>query len=185
MTVQNLSDNEASTISEKNQLQGELTIQLENITPAQLKGLQDLGLFNLDTHVNVKAYPSPSVLVREFHETYGQAIRTVPELEVPEKLMRLALVTEEAEEYAEAVETDDLVEIADALADTVYVCYGAALTHGIDLDKVLQEVQRSNLSKLGANGEVLRREDGKIIKGPNFSEPDITTVLLKQGWTGK
>lgn len=126
-------------------------------------------------------YQSPYYLVKEFHETYGQPIRTVPELHIPEKLMRLGLVAEEAEEYAEAVATDDLVEIADALADLVYVAYGAAISHGIDLDEILKEVQRSNLSKL-ENGQVLRREDGKILKGSNFSEPAIAPILIKNGW---
>jgi len=128
--------------------------------------------------------PSPNVLVREFHEVYGQPIRTIPELNVPEKAMRLELVKEEAEEYEEAVDTDDLIELADALGDTVYVCYGAALTHGIDLDKVLAEIQRSNLSKLGVDGLPIFREDGKVLKGPNFFVPDIAKVLKEQGWQG-
>jgi predicted HAD superfamily Cof-like phosphohydrolase len=126
-------------------------------------------------------YKSPYYLVKEFHETYGQPIRTVPQLHIPEKLMRLGLVAEEAEEYAEAVEADDLVEIADALADIVYVAYGAAISHGIDLDEILKEVQRSNLSKL-EDGKVLRREDGKILKGSKFSEPAIAPILIKNGW---
>lgn len=140
--------------------------------------------FNINDAATVEPkYTSPFYLVKEFHETYGQPIRTTPELNIPEKLMRLALVTEEAEEYDEAVETDDLVEIADALADIVYVAYGAAISHGIDLDEILKEVQRSNLSKL-ENGKVLRREDGKILKGKDFSEPDIATILRRNGWEG-
>lgn len=215
-------------------------------------------------------YPSPSALVREFHETYGQPIRTEPIFEVPEKIMRSQLILEEASEFWEANKDNDLVEIADALADLVYVCYGAALTHGVDLDSsfgsiqespagvlksihkrsrqkvrpvptlgvltrksiasglnksavaysnyvmnttngdpdqirsilttivssayfasfafgidlddVLSEVQRSNMSKLGEDGKPIYREDGKVLKGPNFFEPNITGVLVAQGW---
>jgi phosphoribosyl-ATP pyrophosphohydrolase len=183
MTTENLTNSEAPILTEQTIPKDELVLQLNKVTPAQLQGLIALGLISEENLTETKIAPSPSVLVREFHETYGQTIRTTPVLNIPEKLMRLGLVEEETEEYGVAVETDDLVEIADALADIVYVAFGAALAHGIDLDEVLQEVQRSNLSKLGADGEVLRRADGKIIKGPNFSEPDIATVLRKQGWT--
>lgn len=217
-------------------------------------------------------YPSPSVLVREFHETYGQPIRTSPVFNVPELIMRSQLILEEASEYWEANKTNDLIEMADALADLVYVCYGAALTHGInldasfggkpvspadvlrgihrknrqklraiptlavisrpgiasglnkaavaysnyvtsadpetgdpdqlrsllvtlvssayfasfslgiDLDDVLQEVQRSNMSKLGEDGLPIYRADGKVLKGPNFFNPNIAEILMNQGW---
>lgn len=219
-----------------------------------------------------KNYLSPSVLVLEFHETYGQPIRTEPVFNVPELIMRSQLILEEASEFWEANHNNDLVEMADALADLVYVCYGAALTHGIDLDSsfggtkespaellksihrknrlkvrpvptlavltrkgiasglnksavaysnyvtttnpeeggtdqlrrilttlvssayfasfsfgidlddVLEEVQRSNLSKLGEDGKPIYREDGKVLKGPNFFTPDIEKVLVNQGW---
>lgn len=219
-----------------------------------------------------KIYPSPSLLVLEFHETYGQPIRTEPVFNVPELVMRSQLILEEASEFWEANHSNDLIEMADALADLVYVCYGAALTHGIDLDSsfggthespadllqsihrksrlkvrtaptlavltrksiasglnksaiaysnyvttvnpeegstdqlrsilttlvssayfaafsfgidlddVLSEVQRSNLSKLGEDGLPIYREDGKVLKGPNFFTPDIEQVLLNQGW---
>lgn len=219
-----------------------------------------------------KHYLSPSVLVLEFHETYGQPIRTEPVFDVPELIMRSQLILEEASEFWEANHTNDLIEMADALADLVYVCYGAALTHGInldssfggeavspaellqsihrksrlkvrtaptlavmtrrsiasglnksavaysnyvtnvnpaegdpdqlrsilttlvssayfaafsfgiDLDDVLEEVQRSNLSKLGEDGLPIYREDGKVLKGPNFFNPNIEKVLIGQGW---
>jgi predicted HAD superfamily Cof-like phosphohydrolase len=219
-----------------------------------------------------KIYPSPSLLVLEFHETYGQPIRTEPIFDVPELVMRSQLILEEASEFWEANHNNDLIEMADALADLVYVCYGAALTHGInldnsfggtpespaellksihkksrlkvrnaptlavltrkgiasglnksaiaysnyvasvdpaegstdqlrsilttlvssayfasfsfgiDLDDVLSEVQRSNLSKLGEDGLPIYREDGKVLKGPNFFTPDIEKVLINQGW---
>lgn len=222
-----------------------------------------------------KHYLSPSALVLEFHETYGQPIRTEPVFDVPELIMRSQLILEEASEFWEANNSNDLVEMADALADLVYVCYGAALTHGInldnsfggknespaellksihrknrlkiretptlavltrrsiaaginksaiaysnyvmsvdpkegdpdqlrsilttlvssayfaafsfgiDLDAVLEEVQRSNLSKLGEDGLPIYREDGKVLKGPNFFTPDIEKVLVEQGWKNK
>ena len=161
-----------------NNSEAEITIHLSKLTEEQ-----QYILFTQVLGAETPA-PSPSVLVREFHETYGQPIRTIPVLDIPEKDMRLALVEEEAIEYREAVETDDLIELADALGDTVYVCFGAALTHGIDLDKVLAEIQRSNLSKLGIDGKPIYREDGKVLKGPNFFVPDIEKILKEQGWLG-
>lgn len=213
-----------------------------------------------------KTYPSPNQLVLEFHETYGQPIRFEPTFDVPERKMRVELILEEASEYFEANKANDLVEMADALADLVYVTYGAAITHGINLDasfgkgedspstvirnamrkarakvrplptlsvftrkpiamginsaaikyseaaknggnteklrsslvsivsscysaafslginldEVLEEVQRSNMSKLGEDGKPIYREDGKVLKGPNFFTPDIQKVLDNQ-----
>lgn len=222
-----------------------------------------------------KIYLSPSALVLEFHTTYNQPVRVEPTFNVPERIMRSQLILEEASEFWEANNNNDLVEMADALADLVYVCYGAALTHGInldnsfggknespaellksihrksrqkirtsptlavltrkgiasglnksavaysnyvmsvnpeegdvdqlrsilttlvssayfasfsfgiDLDAVLTEVQRSNMSKLGEDGKPIYREDGKVLKGPNFFNPNIKQVLLDQGWKTK
>ena len=221
-----------------------------------------------ETHSPKRHYPSPSILVREFHETYGQPIRTEPVFDIPELVMRSKLILEEASEFWEANQNNDLIEMADALADLVYVCYGAAITHGIDLDRsfggssespadllrtihkksrqkvrttptlavltrksiasglnksavaysnyvmtvdkaegdtdqlrsilttlvssayfasfsfginldeVLAEVQRSNMSKLGEDGKPIYREDGKVLKGPNFFNPNIEKVLV-------
>jgi predicted HAD superfamily Cof-like phosphohydrolase len=126
---------------------------------------------------------SPYILVKEFHETYNMPIRDVPVLDIPARKMRLGLIMEEALEYAEAEGKDDFIEMADALADIVYVAYGAALEHGIDLDHVLEEVQRSNLSKLHhETGLPIYREDGKVLKGENFTPPNIEDVLKQQGW---
>lgn len=126
---------------------------------------------------------SPHILVTEFHNTYNMPIRETPVLDIPARKMRLELIMEEAEEYREAEENGDLVEMADALADLVYVAYGAALEHGIDLDHVLEEVQRSNLSKLHhETGLPIYREDGKVLKGENFTPPNIVDVLKAQGW---
>lgn len=210
-------------------------------------------------------YPSPYSLVKEFHETYGQAIRTEPDLQVKEKQMRIELIVEEADELKEANDNDDFIEIVDALADLLYVTYGALITHGIDIsedfsnevspitkvgnalptdfevgltpdinarnrysvigkvldaaysygeashsgsasavkkasvkiitaayeaslafgvdiDDVLAEVQRSNMSKLGEDGLPIYREDGKVLKGPNFFVPNIKAILAAQGW---
>lgn len=120
---------------------------------------------------------SPAAYVHEFHKTYDCAIRDVPVANPPEDLLRLSLLEEEVKEYADALGEKDIVEIADALADIVYVAYGAALTHGIDLDAILAEVHRSNMSKLAEDGSVVRRGDGKVLKGPNYSPPDIASVL--------
>lgn len=115
--------------------------------------------------------------VREFHDVYGCARRETPTLDVPELSMRLALIDEEVEELHVAVAAGDLIEVADALGDLAYVVYGAALTFGIDLDAVLDEIHRSNMSKLGDNGQPVYRDDGKILKGPNFSQPNLAPIL--------
>jgi predicted HAD superfamily Cof-like phosphohydrolase len=92
--------------------------------------------------------------------------------------LRQALLTEEYQEYLDAETNLDLVEIADALADMVYIIYGTAWTYGIPLDAVIQEVHRSNMTKIDPNtGTVLRRADGKILKPVSFSPPDIPSIL--------
>lgn len=120
---------------------------------------------------------SAAEFVREFHETYGVVIRDEPVADVPESDLRTRLLEEEVREYYDAVEADDVVAVADALADIVYVAFGGALIHGIDLDAVLAEVHRSNMSKLGADGRPIYREDGKVLKGPDYFKPDIAGVL--------
>lgn len=214
-------------------------------------------------------YLSPLVLVEEFHLTFGHPVRMTPHLFIPQRELRVALIREELTELAEALNENDFIEVVDALADILYVVYGAALTHGfnldyilgcennsspaftirelaedlgetvgnipffnseaiaegvekleielekltkaglegnveafrdalaqlvistyivalkcaVDIDNVLEEVQRSNMSKLGEDGKPIYREDGKILKGPNFFTPDITKILVNQGWT--
>ena len=91
--------------------------------------------------------------------------------------LRLALIEEEVGELAEAARAGDLVGVADALADIVYVAYGTAHVYGIDLDAVLDEVHASNMTKLGADGRPIRRADGKVLKGPDYRPPDIAAVL--------
>lgn len=116
--------------------------------------------------------------VKEFMNAFGQEVKTKPELATVDVMaLRYELIKEELEELFEAMGEKDLVEIADALTDILYVTYGAGHAFGIDLDACFDEVQRSNMSKLGADGKPIYREDGKILKGPNYSEPDLTKFV--------
>jgi predicted HAD superfamily Cof-like phosphohydrolase len=125
---------------------------------------------------------SPYYKVLEFHQIYGMRINHAPVLDIPSKEMRYELVKEELEEYREALDEDDIVEVADALADLIYVVYGAAIEHGINLDEVIDEVHKSNLSKLHhETGKPIYREDGKVLKGENYTPPDVIKVLKSQG----
>lgn len=117
-------------------------------------------------------------LLREFHRGFLLPLRNAPELgRAGERQLRFTLQEEETKELEEALSTNDLIETADALADIVYVAYGTAVQFGIDLDAVLAEVHRSNMSKLGPDGRPIVREDGKILKGPNYFPPDVAGVL--------
>ena len=117
--------------------------------------------------------------VAEFHMAFNLPMRQLPSTEIDHALARLrvALLEEEVGEFVAASEKGDLVGIADALADIVYVVYGTALTYGIDLDMVLREVHRSNMSKLGSDGKPLIRADGKVVKSEKYFPPDIESVL--------
>ncbi len=117
--------------------------------------------------------------VGEFHSAYGLPIREVPDAAVgaDQVALRLALIQEEVGELAAAAREGDIVGIADALADIVYVAYGTAHVYGIELDAVLDEVHASNMTKLGADGRPVRRADGKILKGPDYRPPNIAAVL--------
>jgi predicted HAD superfamily Cof-like phosphohydrolase len=92
------------------------------------------------------------------------------------------LLAEEAAEVAEVSVTGPLDRLAHELADVVYVAYGTALVHGIDLDAVIAEIHRSNMTKLGPGGQVTRRADGKVLKGDHYQAPDVAGVLRRQGW---
>jgi predicted HAD superfamily Cof-like phosphohydrolase len=120
--------------------------------------------------------------VAEFHKAFGLPVRDVPSGEVDRDLakLRVALLEEEVSEFVAASERGDLVGIADALADITYVVYGTALTYGIDLDAVLREVHRSNMSKLDGDGKPLIRDDGKVLKSDRYFPPDIEAVLSRQ-----
>ena len=116
--------------------------------------------------------------VGKFMETFGQEVKTKPEIPDAETVeLRIELISEEVEELWDACKDKDLIGIADALTDILYVTYGAGHAFGIDLDKCFAEVQRSNMSKLGKNGKPIYREDGKVMKGPNYSEPDLKNTL--------
>ena len=112
--------------------------------------------------------------VKTFMETFGQMVRTKPQFP-DEKTMQLRyeLIKEELNELEQAMKTKNLKEIADALTDILYVTYGAGYAYGINLDKCFQEVQRANMSKLGKNGKPIYNEKGKVMKGPNYSEPNL------------
>ena len=117
-------------------------------------------------------------LVGEFMNTFGQDVHIKPVL--PSKKvqkMRVKLIREELKELVEALKEKDIVEVADALTDILYVTYGAGHAFGLDLDACFAEVQRSNMTKLGADGKPVYRDDGKIIKGPNYSEPNLESVI--------
>lgn len=117
-------------------------------------------------------------MVGDFMEKFGQEVKTKPEFPDNETIaLRLELIQEELEELREAVGNADIVEVADALTDILYVTYGAGHAFGIDLDKCFEEVQASNMSKLGKDNKPLYREDGKVMKGPNYFQPDLTSVL--------
>ena len=123
-------------------------------------------------------YSSNFDKVRDFMKTFGQEVKTSPELPDDEtSKLRLELIAEELGELEEAIANKDLVEIADALTDILYVTYGAGHAFGLDLDACFREVQRSNMSKLGEDGKPIYREDGKVLKGPNYSEPDLKKTL--------
>lgn len=120
--------------------------------------------------------------VCEFHRSYGLPIAQSPtaELAPGQPELRQALIAEEVAELQAAAAASDLVGVADALADIVYVAYGTACVYGIDLDAVLDEVHDSNMTKLGADGRPVRRVDGKILKGPDYRPPDVVGVLRAQ-----
>ncbi|OQR58825.1 hypothetical protein B6E66_38300 [Streptomyces maremycinicus] len=127
---------------------------------------------------------SPAELVREFHRAFGLDTRSTP-TEVSPRLAahRGELLAEEAAEVAEVSVSGPLDRLAHELADVVYVAYGTALVHGIDLDAVLAEIHRFNMTKLGPDGQVVRRADGKVLKGEHYETPDVSAVLRRQGWT--
>jgi len=121
--------------------------------------------------------------VAAFHDAFGITNRTAPTIDLtPEEiLLRYKLMREENEEYLEAANNGDLVEVADALGDMLYILCGTMLSHGLQdkIADVFTEIQRSNMSKLGADGKPIYREDGKVLKGENYFKPDIAAILNK------
>ncbi|MFF0783572.1 MULTISPECIES: MazG nucleotide pyrophosphohydrolase domain-containing protein [unclassified Streptomyces] len=126
---------------------------------------------------------SPARLVREFHLAFGLDAHSTPTEVAPALAAhRGELLAEEAAEVAEVSVEGPLDRLAHELADVVYVAYGTALVHGIDLDEVIAEIHRANMSKLGPDGQVARRADGKVLKGEHYRAPDVSAVLRRQGW---
>lgn len=117
--------------------------------------------------------------VENFMIAFKQEVKVQPELaDFNTAELRLDLITEELDELSVAVDNDDIVEIADALTDLLYVVYGAGHAYGIDLDECFDEVHRSNMSKLSEDGKPIYREDGKVLKGPNYFTPNLEGVLF-------
>ena len=112
--------------------------------------------------------------VRLFMKTFGQEVKTNPSLSTNKiNDLRISLINEELDEFREAIKNDNIKEVADALTDILYVTYGAGHAFGIDLDKCFDEVQRSNMSKLGKDGKPIYNEYGKVMKGPDYFKPDL------------
>ena len=116
--------------------------------------------------------------VKTFMNTYGQEVKeraSFPENKIVQ--LRIDLIEEELNELKEAVKNNDIVEVADALTDILYVTYGAGHSFGVDLDKCFDEVQRSNMSKLGVDGKPIYNESGKVMKGPDYFAPDLKKII--------
>ena len=118
--------------------------------------------------------------VKQFHQTYKANIGTTAAFpDSTERALRKKLLLEEFTEYTDAEDADDFVEVCDALGDMLYIIYGTAVSYGIPIDKVFDEIHDSNMSKLGEDGRPIFRDDGKVLKGPNYHTPDIQKVLDK------
>ena len=123
----------------------------------------------------------PIQAVSEFHKAFGLSIENKPTASISSDIsnLRYNLMKEENEEYLEATKKNDLVEIGDALGDMLYILCGTIIAHGFQdkIEEIYDEIQRSNMSKLGSDGKPIYREDGKVLKGPNYFKPDIEKVL--------
>lgn len=119
--------------------------------------------------------------VKAFHSAFKLGHRESPKADLgkDKNTLRFNLMKEENEEYLEAANSNDLVEVADALGDMLYILCGTIIEHGMQhkIEEVFDEIQRSNMSKLDTNGEPIYREDGKVLKGPNYFKPDIGSIL--------
>ncbi|MDB2363641.1 nucleoside triphosphate pyrophosphohydrolase family protein [Flavobacteriales bacterium] len=119
--------------------------------------------------------------VEEFHDSFGIGNNYKPTVKLSEQdiKLRFDLMREENEEYLEAAQAGDMVEVADALGDQLYILLGTILKHGMQdkIEEVFNEIQRSNMSKLGEDGKPIYREDGKVLKGPNYFKPNIDKIL--------
>jgi predicted HAD superfamily Cof-like phosphohydrolase len=123
----------------------------------------------------------PISAVTSFHKAYGLGIENTPTVKLPEEVttLRFNLMKEENEEYLDAAKQGDLVEVGDALGDMLYILCGTIISHGFQdkMEAIFDEIQRSNMSKLDENGKPIYREDGKVMKGPNYFKPNIKKIL--------
>jgi len=116
--------------------------------------------------------------VKTFMNTYGQEVKTIPEFPDSKIVqLRIDLIQEELNELKESINNKDIIEVADALTDILYVTYGAGHSFGVDLDSCFNEVQNSNMSKLGEDGKPIYNESGKVMKGPNYFKPNIKKII--------
>jgi len=116
--------------------------------------------------------------VKDFMTTYGQEVKTKSEFPEEQIIkLRIDLIKEELNELTDAIKQRNLVEVADALTDILYVTYGAGHSFGINLDLCFAEVQRSNMSKLDEDGKPIYRDDGKVLKGPNYRPPNLKEIM--------
>ena len=116
--------------------------------------------------------------VGTFMKTFGQEVKSKPSFSTDKiNKLRIDLIKEELDELQEAIKNNDLLEVADALTDMLYVTYGAGHAFGINLDKCFEEVQNSNMSKLGSDGKPIFNDKGKVMKGPNYFKPDLSKFV--------
>ena len=125
----------------------------------------------------------PIKAVTEFHNAFRLSVEHKPKSDISSEIteLRYNLMKEENEEYLQAVKSNDLIEIGDALGDMLYILCGTIISHGFQdkIEAIFDEIQRSNMSKLGSDGKPIYREDGKVLKGPNYFKPDIEKILKK------
>jgi len=116
--------------------------------------------------------------VKNFMETFGQEVKSRPSFSSDKiNILRYNLIKEELDEFKQALDNNDLLEVADALTDILYVTYGAGHAFGINLDACFEEVQNSNMSKLGSDGKPIYNDQGKVMKGPNYFKPDLSKFI--------
>ena len=116
--------------------------------------------------------------VKKFMETFGQEVKSTPSFSSDKiNMLRYNLIREELDEFKQALDNNDLLEVADALTDILYVTYGAGHAFGINLDACFEEVQNSNMSKLGNDGKPIYSDQGKVMKGPNYFKPDLSKFI--------
>jgi|TARA_B110000263_G_scaffold190259_1_gene168005 predicted HAD superfamily Cof-like phosphohydrolase len=119
--------------------------------------------------------------VKKFHEVYKLGYKNSPSVDLDHDKLQLrhSLMSEENDEYLEAAKNNDIIEVADALGDMLYILCGTIIEHGMQnkIEEIFDQIQKSNMSKLGSDGKPIYREDGKVMKGPNYFKPDISKIL--------